>query len=166
MTSTIYWINDDQLGEQRLGTMARPRGNDWLEDEIRGLKFKAVDYVVSLLEKSEEWELGIEREEELCAKWGIEFIRFPIQDVTTPKNADTFIALASKLAQQISQGKKMVIHCRMGIGRSSMLAAAIMIKLGCAAEDVFDTIRTYRKMEVPDTKEQKDWVLSIADQLK
>jgi len=165
MISDIYWINDDKIGEKKIGTMARPRGNDWLEDEIKSLKNRKVDCLVSLLERSEEWDLGLQEEEEICKKWEIEFINFPIKDVTTPKNESDFIRLASKLAELIKQDKRIVIHCRMGIGRSSILAAAIMISLGCEGENIFETISKYRTLKVPDTEEQKDWILSIEDKL-
>jgi len=84
--SKTYWINEEKIGEQKIGTMARPRGNDWLDDEIKGLKNRKIDCLVSLLERSEEFELGLQNEKEICANWEIEFINFPIQDVTTPKN--------------------------------------------------------------------------------
>jgi len=164
--SNIYWINDDKVGKTKLGTMARPRGNDWLGDEMISLKNRKVDYLVSLLERSEEWDLGLQNEEETCKKLGVNFINFPIQDVTTPKNENEFIKLANNLAGLIKQDKRVVIHCRMGIGRSSILAAAIMINLGCKGENVFEIISQYRKLEVPDTKEQKDWILSIESELR
>ena len=49
MQVRIYWIDDFESG--RLGIMPRPRGGDWLEDEIRSLKVSGVDAVVSLLER-------------------------------------------------------------------------------------------------------------------
>jgi len=116
--SDIYWINDARIGEKRIGTMARPRGNDWLDDEIKWLKIKEVDCLVSLLERSEEWELGLHEQKEICKKWEIEFISFPIRDVNTPKNENEFILLSKELAKKIKENKRVVIHCRMGIGRA------------------------------------------------
>ncbi len=165
MISEIYWINDKRIGEKKIGTMARPRGNDWLDDEIKWLKIREIDCLVSLLEKSEEWELGLEEEAEICQKHAVEFINFPIKDVTTPKNEAEFISIAQNLATQINQNRKVVIHCRMGIGRSSILAAAVMMILGCEGKDIFKTISKYRKLNVPDTEEQKYWILSIEDRL-
>lgn len=166
MISDIHWINDEKIGEKKIGTMARPRGNDWLYDEIKWLKIREVDCLVSLLEKSEEWELGLQEEKEICEKWEIEFINFPIQDVNTPKDEDNFINLSKALANKIIENKKVVIHCRMGIGRASILAAATMINLGFDAKDIFEIIGKYRKLKVPDTEEQKDWILSIEEKLK
>jgi len=166
MISNIYWINDDKIGEKKIGTMARPRGNDWLDDEIKGLKIRKVDCLVSLLEKSEECELGLQDEKEICKRWEIEFINFPIKDVNTPKNETDFILLAKELAKRINENKKVVIHCRMGIGRSSILAAATMINLGCKEKDIFEIISKYRRLKVPDTEDQKRWILSIGEKLK
>ena len=164
--SEIYWINEEKIGENIIGTMVRPRGNDWLDDEIKWLKIREIDCLVSLLENSEEWDLGLESEREVCTHWGIEFFSFPIKDVNTPTNENEFIQLTNELANRIRENKKVVIHCRMGIGRASILAAAIMIKLGFEVKEVFDIIGKHRKLNVPDTEEQKDWVLSIEEQLK
>ncbi len=166
MISDIHWINDEKIGEKRIGTMARPRGTDWLDDEIKWLKIREVDCLVSLLEKSEEWELGLQNEEEICKNREIEFISFPIKDVNIPKNENKFIHLANVLANKIKENKKIVIHCRMGIGRASILAAATMINLGYEAKGIFEIIGKYRKLKVPDTDEQKNWILSIEEKLK
>ena len=166
MISNIYWIEDPKLRPKKMGTMARPRGNDWLEDEVMALKNSKIDCLISLLERSEDWELGLEKEAELCQKWGIEFINFPIRDVYIPTDEEKFISLAQKLADYLNKDKKLVIHCRMGIGRSSILAAAIMISLAYEAKNVFEIISKYRKLKVPDTDEQRNWILSIEDRLK
>ncbi len=165
MMSDIYWINEKNIGEKRIGTMARPRGNDWLDDEIKWLKIREIDCLVSLLEHSEERELELQKEAEICEKWGIEFINFPIEDVNIPSDEKGFIQLAINLSNKLREHKKVVIHCRMGIGRSSMLAAAIMINLGYKGENVFEIIGKHRKLEVPDTGEQKNWILSLEKKL-
>ncbi|MEM1325755.1 MAG: dual specificity protein phosphatase family protein [Bacteroidota bacterium] len=166
MTSKIYWINTDNNERQLLGTMARPRGNDWLEDEIKGLKYRKVDILVSLLERGEIYDLDLQEEEIFCSQHGIEYINFPIEDVQVPKNEDKFTVLAALLADQIEHNKSVVIHCRMGIGRSSILAAAILIRLGYQGEETFEIISKHRGLAVPDTEEQRNWILSIEKELK
>lgn len=165
MRSKIYWINTGQLSGDRMGTMARPRGDDWLEDEVKNLQSQKVDCLISLLESSEEWELGLVKEGEVCMREGIEFINFPIKDVSLPNDEDNFIKLVELLADKIKQNEKVVVHCRMGIGRSSMLVAAVMIRMGYKASETFDIIGEFRKLKVPDTEEQKEWVLSLDDKL-
>jgi hypothetical protein len=50
-----------------------------LEEDILSLKKQGVQTIVSLLDRNEIYELGLENESELCLKHGIEFITFPIQ---------------------------------------------------------------------------------------
>lgn len=166
MRSEIYWINEASIGSSAIGTMARPRGNDWLEDEIRSLKAQGVDCLVSLLESSEGWELGLKDEGEVCRRLEIDFINFPIADVTVPGNEEAFVTLAKSLASKINAGKKVVAHCRMGIGRASLMAGAVLICLGMAPERVFDTIGQFRRLEVPDTLEQKEWLWKLSEKLR
>ncbi len=52
MPTTIYWIHKFH-NSAKIGIMARPRGDDWLEDEINNLKNNEVSVLVSLLERSE-----------------------------------------------------------------------------------------------------------------
>jgi len=47
-----------------------------------------------------------------------------------------------------------VIHCRMGIGRSSILAGALLLTKDKKAIEVLKHISTVRGLTVPDTKEQ------------
>ena len=165
MISTIYWINEKEVGDKMLGIMPRPRGNDWLEDEIKWLKIREVDCLVSLLESSEIHELELEKEAELCQINNIQFINFPIKDVNVPSEKEYFIKLVGRLNEYLNDSKKIVIHCRMGIGRASVLASAILIKRGINAEDVFKIISTHRELEVPDTEEQRKWVLNLEKDL-
>jgi hypothetical protein len=58
MAIKIYWLHEFSTSA-RLGIMARPRGNDWLEEEILSLRKQNVQVIVSLLEKEEITELGL-----------------------------------------------------------------------------------------------------------
>lgn len=46
-------------GAGRLSTMARPRGNDWLQDEMKGLREAGTDVLVSMLTSDEVDELDL-----------------------------------------------------------------------------------------------------------
>lgn len=160
----IYWIPG--LTHGKLGMMARPRGHDWLEDEINHLRFHQVDTLVSLLERSEIIELGLQNEENLCQDYQINFIPFPIQDRGLPIHGNHFIDLAKKLGHRLTEGKNVTIHCRMGIGRTSLLCAAILVSLGHNPFGIFELLSEVRTLEVPDTDEQKNWLFELSDRLK
>ncbi len=61
MRAELYWICN--VGDGRLGVMPRPRGGDWLIDEVASLRELGVDVVISLLEAHEIEELEIREEE-------------------------------------------------------------------------------------------------------
>ena len=152
----IFWISEFEKGD--IGMMARPRGNEWLADEIKKLKHLKVDMLVSLLEWEEIKELAIEGEKELCMSHQIEFISFPIPDRGVPKNTADFVQLVSELLDKLRDEKRIVVHCRMGIGRTALLCAAILLKNGFRQSDVFDLLSRKRTLNVPDTDEQAKWV--------
>ncbi|KRQ92759.1 hypothetical protein CQ12_26635 [Bradyrhizobium jicamae] len=144
----------------RLAIMARPRVDDWLEVDITGWKASGVDLVVSLLEQEEVSELGLQRESELCRASGIEFISFPIPDRGVP-DAQKALDMARSIADGIAGGRSIAVHCRAGIGRSSIVAACAMICSGIEAEEALALIKVARGVVVPDTEQQRDWVTAF-----
>ena len=159
MPAKIYWIN--QLpNSAKLGIMARPRGNDWLDEDIASLKLQNVKILVSLLEREEIAELELMYEEEICKERDIEFYNYPIGDRDIPKKSQSLELLISNLVNELNNGKNVVIHCRMGIGRSSLIAASILLKFGFKASNIFDTISLARGLKVPDTDEQIKWLFA------
>src|SRR5882762_8177135 len=111
MSSRVYWIAKFENGA-RLGIMARPRGEEWLEDEMGALARQQVGVVVSLLEPAEVAELGLREEGELCGAKGMEFIGFPIPDRKVPLAGEKLEAFIGLLARKIEAGSSVVVHCR------------------------------------------------------
>jgi hypothetical protein len=58
--SRLFWTEPGGVG--RMAIMARPRAGDWLESEVDEWKAAGIDVVVSLLERDEVVELGLQRE--------------------------------------------------------------------------------------------------------
>lgn len=157
MQTRIYWLEKFSNGAA-LGIMPRPRGNDWLEGEILSLKKQQVHVLVSLLESAEIKELELAREEADCTKHGIRFINFPIPDRNVPaagKNTEAFI---SSLLAAIDAGQSVCIHCRMGIGRASIIAGSVLLLKGTRFDELIDKISKARGLKVPDTAEQIKWL--------
>ena len=155
MLPTIYTVKE--FNDGKLSVMAKPVSGEWIEDEFIGLKRLGVNTVISLLEKEEEKDVGLEAERSLCHKHNLEFIAFPIPDRGLPNTRDALI-LASKLYQQIISGKHIVIHCRAGIGRTGIIAGAVLVKSGIDATNALELISSARGVQVPDTEEQENWL--------
>ena len=159
----IYWITGS--GPLHLAIMPCPQGGKWLQDEIRALQTESVDILVSLLTPEEITDLDLSQEPELCAAHGIEYRSFPIKDHDVPSSHTVVADFAGKLEQELKAGKAIVIHCFAGIGRSSLMAACVLVIHGRSAIDAFNQIRQVRGCHVPDTGAQFEWVESFAKQL-
>lgn len=154
MRPTLFTV--DHPGPGRLSTMARPRGNDWLDDEMAALKAAGVAILVCALTEPEREELGLAEEPRSAAAAGLRFVEIPIPDRTVP-DLPAILPALRQLAAELADGAHVVTHCRAGIGRSSLLAAALLILNGTAADTAWRRIERARGLAVPDTAEQREW---------
>lgn len=154
----LYWIH--QFAEGNLATMAAPRLDDQFENTILNWKDEGVDVVVSMLENSEIPNL-LNAERALCEEFGMEFFSVPVRDKTVPDSVELFADVARQLAERIAGGQAVAIHCRAGIGRSTTMAACVLILLGVQGEDALDMIASARGLEVPETEAQRQWILDF-----
>ena len=163
MRTTLFWIEGPWTG--RLAIAPRPRGGDWLEDEVRAWQQSGLDLVVSLLTPEEVAELDLDKEEGWCQAYGIQFYAFPIPDMGIPGSRKASVALIRQLDHALTEGKSMVVHCRQGIGRSGLLTACLLIASGATPEMAFQRISAVRGCPVPETMEQREWVHALASEL-
>jgi protein-tyrosine phosphatase len=158
-----YWIDGPWPG--RLAIVPRPRGGDWLEDEVQAWRQVGLDVVVSLLTQDEEADLDLIQEAELSRATGVEFLTFPIPDRSVPLSRSATLELVRTLHKLLGSGKNIGIHCRQGIGRSAVVAACLLVFSGVAPETAFRRISVARECSVPETAEQREWVVAFAREL-
>ena len=65
------------------------------------------------------------------------------------------------LIQLRLDGKTVVIHCRAGIGRASIIAAAVLTLEVATPTAALEMIAAARGCPVPDTAEQVAWVQQV-----
>jgi len=145
-----------------MAIMARPRADDWLDVDIAAWKAGGLEVIVSLLEPEEISDLGLQREAALCRASGMEFLSFPIPDRGVPE-IYAATKIAESIAAGIADGRSIAIHCRAGIGRSSIVAVCAMICSGIEAGDALSRIKEARRVSVPDTEEQRDWIFAFGN---
>ena len=152
----LYWF--DGPGPGRLGVMPRPE-----EEEIAELRAAGVTTLVSLLEAPEIELYGLEREPELCAQHGIDFLHYPIRDHATPVDARTAVALVKDLAARYGRGESIIVHCLGGVGRSPTIAGATLVERGVRLPDVIRRMSDARGYPVPEMPEQYAWMERYAE---
>jgi protein-tyrosine phosphatase len=163
MTATPYWIEGSWAG--RLAVLPRPRGGDWLEDEVRAWRLAGIDAVVSTLTSDEIAELNLSQEAELCQVNGVDCIAFPVVDRGLPSSFTAAAALVRRLEEKLAKGKNVAIHCRQGVGRSALIAASVLVAASVEAETAWAKVKEARGCPVPDTAEQRAWVVRLAETL-
>jgi protein-tyrosine phosphatase len=163
MPTGPYWIETGQSG--RLAILPRPRGGDWMQDEARAWSRAGLDTVVSLLEPDEVAALELTDEKIASEAAGIRFESLPIPDRGLPGSRSAIAALAAELSASIVAGKRVGVHCRQGVGRSAVLVACILIALGVDPAAALSRIAAARGLPVPETPEQRQWVIDFARSL-
>lgn len=158
MRAQLFTI--ERAGPGVLSTMARPRGGDWLDAELAALVTAGVDVLVSLLSDAELGELELEREAELAVARGLDFQRLATPDLHVPDRAGT-LQLAAVVRDRLAAGAGVAVHCRMGIGRSSTLAAAVLVLEGMEPAEAWRRISVARGLRVPDTDAQREFVHTL-----
>ena len=140
--------------------MASPAAADWLDDELQGLRAEGVHVLVSALTDSELVELQLTAEPELARQAGLTYVSFPIPDRGAPVAAVT--DLVDQLEEHLDGAEFIVVHCRAGIGRSSLIAAAVLVREGLSPSEAWELISTARGLPVPDTEAQRAWLAAFA----
>ena len=162
MTSDLFWIPGPWKG--RLAIAARPRGGDWLEDEVQGWRRAALDVVVSLLEKEEAAQLDLAAEAETADAGGVRFVSLPIPDRGVPASRECAVAVLREIIGALEGGHNVAVHCRQGTGRSGLVAAGALVLSGINPAKAIDLVSAARGQAVPETVAQRRCIDSLASE--
>jgi protein-tyrosine phosphatase len=153
----IFWIQGQQ--PPPLAIVPCPRGGWGLRSDLRAYQRGGVETLVSLLEKKQAERLGLAKEASLAKKAGMQFLSFPMPDHDIPSDEEAFRAFAVGLAGRLCAGEHIGVHCLGSIGRATMAASCALIELGWEPQAALNAVETARCCPVPDTEEQKEWIL-------
>ena len=156
ISTELHWTEGPWPG--RLALSARPRGGDWLDDEIAGWRRNGVDTIFSLLTAEEDQDLDLTAEEDTARSHGMRFFRFPILDRQTPDSETGLARSLEILDAELEAGRNVVLHCRQGIGRTGLFAACLLISKGVDPDAAVSQLSAARGVPVPETAEQRRWI--------
>jgi protein-tyrosine phosphatase len=163
MKTELYWVPGPWPG--RLAMMPRPRGGDWLEVEVQSWRRSGVDLILSLLTPDEIAEFGLSDEADLSAANAIQFDSLPIADRSVPSSRAAFTKAVTGVVEQLGNGKTVAVHCRQGIGRAPLIAIGALVLSGIDPEAAIQRVSAARGSPVPETPEQRRWILDLAKSL-
>jgi len=158
--SGLYWVDGPWPG--KLAISARPRGGDWLDDEVSAWSRDGFHTIVSLLTSDEERELSLESESSAARAHGMGFVSVPIPDRQVPSPASKIHSSLQELDRTLASGKNVLVHCRQGIGRSGLFVASLLINRGWSSQAAMKELSALRGTRVPETPEQEKWIEQYA----
>lgn len=122
---------------------SRPLERDWPKLERAGIT-AVLDLVAELAAPP-----GLSRSAR------ISYLCIPVLDGTSPAAQDLFAAV-NFVSDSLAAGRKVLVHCTFGHGRSALVVAAALIKLG-EARDPEDAFRKLQKLKrlIHASREQK-----------
>ena len=144
----------------RVGTLARPMGGHLLREELRAIQTLGATLLVSALTLDETY-AGLTDEPKLARSAGLDFQSFPILDRGVPEDPAAALKLFRLLASRVREGEGVAVHCWGGIGRSTLVAAGTLVQLGWNPERALEAIGLARGLPVPDTPDQREWILRL-----
>lgn len=159
MSQPHYIVGD--LGQGSLSIMPKPAAADAPLAFFKALRGAGITHVLSLLSHEDIAKLNLEEEAQWCNSVGIHFSHYPIEDFSVPVSPSAFLDKVQELHKAITSGQHWVIHCHGGIGRSGMMAVALLIHEGYRPEQAIETVSNARGVPVPDTPEQKEFLLGL-----
>jgi protein-tyrosine phosphatase len=184
MTSETHPIYADFVPEEhtkapgRLGMTFAPgmktrgmRGR-WdrdLEADLRVLREEyGAGVLVSVMEEHEYHGYEIPELFERDVVEGIEVLRFAIEDMNVPKEAEAeeFEAFIRSIVSRMRDGNNVVVHCRGGLGRTGTVAACVLVALGDhSADEAIAAVRAARRGTVQ-TRDQENFVRRFEETLR
>ncbi len=112
--------------------------------------------VVTLMEAPELVEYRIERIGVAVEALGMEWHHLPITDVDIPREPfeTLWVQSGPRLRAHLGAGRRIVLHCRGGLGRTGTIAARLLAELGVPAYDAIAAVRAARPgaLETPDQR--------------
>ena len=146
----------ERTGPGRLWTATAPNADD-LAADLQHARTQGADVVVSMLGTLEARLLRLAGEGEAAASAGLAFHRLPTTDFGTPEKTAAR-TVAEQLHAHLAAGEGVVVHCRGGVGRSSVLAALVLGLEGVPVDEAWQRIGSARGASVPETAAQRRFV--------
>jgi atypical dual specificity phosphatase len=132
----------------RVAGSGRPGRYGSIEEDLAFLRDQGIRVIISLLEST----LNLED----YRREGFEAYHFPVDDFTAPTLEQVSEACAI-IEEALSEGKKVLVHCNAGIGRTGAILACFLVHNGATPDEAVAEIRDQRPMSL-ETRDQVEMV--------
>ena len=144
LAQTLHIPLPDKLNMSWITTHLAVGGRVHPED-IKALALTGVTHVVDT--RSEYWD-----DAEAMAKEHIELLHLPTAD-TKPLTIEQMFEGSQWVQERMNQGGRVLIHCEHGVGRSALLACAVLVYNGMHAQDALHLVQEKRWQAAPNHRQ-------------
>ncbi|MBI2392014.1 MAG: dual specificity protein phosphatase family protein [Deltaproteobacteria bacterium] len=166
----VDWL--DLPGTERVGLTFAPgkkigsaRGAPWDRDldlDLDALVALEVGALVCLLEDHELAAFGLRELVPRAVARSIEVLRFPIPDGGVPHDLEAVEQLLAAIEERLIAGRRVVIHCMGGLGRTGTIAGCHLVRRGVAPDEALAALRRVRDPDCPENQRQRDFIARFA----
>ena len=130
-----------------------------LETDLKCIIDWGASALVTLIEQHELESLGVADMPARVKAMGLEWYFLPIKDYHIPSSSfeAKWSTAGPSLRERLLAGKKIVVHCKGGLGRAGTIAAQLLVELGMTPDSAIAAVREERKGAI-ETSEQEDYV--------
>jgi protein-tyrosine phosphatase len=158
----VNFISNELLNGNWLGITILPGRRDYsrnLDVDIEELKSQGINVIIPLLTQDEMERYGVPYLIDRYKKANFEIKHLPINDQRTPNKAEVD-EMIKYISQKFSEGKKILLHCVGGLGRSGLMAACYLKHLGLSTENAIYAVREARSSRAIENNYQIEFVSS------
>jgi protein-tyrosine phosphatase len=131
----------------RNGRMPLPSNSRWcLQRDVATLRHWGAEALVTLLEKSELLSMRLGELPVLLAAHGIAWYHIPLAEGNVPDGRLEAVwqPVSWRLRSVLWRGGRVALHCGDGRSRAPMMAAKLLVDLGCPIRDALNRVRSAR----------------------
>ncbi|WP_221090666.1 cyclin-dependent kinase inhibitor 3 family protein [Deinococcus aquaedulcis] len=133
-----------------------------LAADMQTLAREGTQVIAPLLEDFEFDLLGLEGYHDAAGAHALAVAPYPIPDQGVPRDTAAFAAYLDELMTHLLDGRRVVVHCRGGLGRAGLTAACLLVQAGLDPQAAIALVRAARSPHAIETAEQEAFIHDFA----
>jgi protein-tyrosine phosphatase/nicotinamidase-related amidase len=159
----IDWVDHEVISPGSIGLTILPGRKDYsrsIEEDLKQLKKNGINTIIPLITDDEFYHFGVSDLVKKYEELNFNVHRLPIMDqlVCSEKEMNDIVNF---LDDMIQDGKKVMIHCVGGLGRSGLVTASYLKYKGIKADDAIEVVRKARGPRAIESNVQEEFVRNV-----